>query len=490
MHLLKLFQMKFVKTYFRKYFSAIHSHDLTPTIGLEIHVRLTTSTKLFSESKNEFSKIPNSYIDFFDLSLPGTQPGSIRSALALSCKFPKKLSFDRKHYFYPDQPAGYQITQYYHPLAKDGTIKLYKLEKNQLKPVTIKIKQIHLEQDTGRILYVSNPSRLLIDFNRMGSPLIEIITEPCISSGKEAGEALKKIQSILRNADISDVIIEEGGLRCDVNVSVGNHPKCEIKNLANYEIKRQISIINLGKKIEKQTLGYDTEKNITIKLRKKKDPIYYRYIPDPDLPEIILSKKLLKECKNSITEPKNTDFQKYSSYPYKLLPKTIKTLIEKRAFDYFEKILEKLGNPFNYSEIVGDWIVNKLLGQLNSRKIPFEKNPVSPDQLAFIIKAIESNYITNTSAKFILQNIIDGNKQEIYDIIKSCNYERTSDPYLMLEICRKILNKHKKQVDQYKLGQNKVIKWILGRVMKETQGKFPAIELEQLLKKMIHENNI
>ncbi|EMR11812.1 aspartyl/glutamyl-tRNA(Asn/Gln) amidotransferase, B subunit [Pneumocystis murina B123] len=472
-----------------KYYSTIRS--LIPAIGLEVHARLATSTKLFSKSKNESSEIPNSSVDFFDVSLPGTQPGSIKSALALSCEFPKKCSFDRKHYFYLDQPSGYQITQYYHPLAKNGFIKLYKSnEKNQPELFIVKIKEIHLEQDTGKVSYLSNPSRSLVDFNRMGSSLIEIVTTPCLSSGKEAGETLKEIQSILRNIGTSDANMEDGGLRCDVNVSIGNNPRCEIKNLANYEIKRQISTISLGKKIEKLTLGYDIKKKTTIELRDKEDTISYRYIPDPDLPEIILSKKLLEECKNSLPELQNDIFQKYLSYPYELPLKTIKTLIENHALDYFEKILKILGNPKNYSKITGNWIVNKLIGQLNIRNIPFEKNPVRPDQMASIIEAIKLEYITDISARYILLNIINGDTREIYDIIKTFNYERTSDTYLMLETCRKIINIHKKQVDQYKSGQNKVLKWILGKVIKETQGRFPAIELEQLLQKVINKNNI
>lgn len=332
----------------------------------------------------------------------------------------------------------------------------------------------------------------------MGSPLIEIVTEPCLSSGKEAGETLKKIQSILRNIGTSNANIEEGELRCDVNVSVGNHPKCEIKNLASiksvinatdYEIKRQISVISLGKEIKEETLTYDTIKNITIKLRDKESFMDYRYIPDPDLPEVVLSKELIKECENSLKNLPDTIFQKYISHPYKLPPEIINTLIEKDALNYFEEILKKL-NPINYSKTVSNWVINKLLGQLNIRNIPFQKNPVKPDQIISIIKAIESNYITDTSAKFILQNIIDGDTRNIYDIIKSFDNKRTSDSCLMLKTCQRILRNHQKQINQYKSGQNKVIKWIVGKVMKETHGKFHAIELEQLLKKMINKNNI
>ncbi|KAG5513592.1 hypothetical protein PMAC_001024 [Pneumocystis sp. 'macacae'] len=506
---------------FHKYYNTIQSFNLTPAIGLEIHVRLATSIKLFSESENKFSRIPNSSIDFFDVSLPGTQPESIKSALALSCKFPKKISFDRKHYFYPDQPAGYQITQHHYPLAKNGIIKLYQSKKNnQLKITTIKIKQIHIEQDTGKTSYISNPSRSLIDFNRMGSPLIEIITKPCFSSGKEAGQAIKKIQSILRNANTSNANMEEGELRCDVNVSVGNHPKCEIKNLAsiksiinatgkiypyNYcEIKRQISIISLGKEVKKQTLKYDAKKNIIIRLRDKEESIDYRYIPDPDLPEIILSKKLLKECKNTLPKFSDIVFQKYLSHPYELPLEIVKTLIKKHALDYFEKVLKNLGNPTDYSKILGNWyqyfiisvilkkirIVNKLLRQLNIQNISFQKNPISPEKLAYIIKAVESKHITDISAKLILHNIIEGDTRDIYEIIKSFNYERTSDYHLMLKICQEILINHKKQVDQYKSGQNKIMKWILGKVIKETQGKFPVAKLEELLKEIIDKNNI
>ncbi|CCJ31457.1 unnamed protein product [Pneumocystis jirovecii] len=492
-NIFKLFYKNSIKTIkqFHKYYSTIHSFNLTPAIGLEIHVRLATSIKLFSESENKFSRIPNSSVDFFDKLNKTPILLAIKSAIALSCKFPKKISFDRKHYFYPDQPAGYQITQYYYPLAKNGIIKLYQSEENnQLKIITIKIKQIHLEQDTGKTSYLSNPSKSLIDFNRMGSPLIEIITKPCFSSGKEAGEAIKKIQSILRSANTSDANIEDGGLRCDVNISIGNHPKCEIKNLANCEIKRQISIINLGKEIKKQTLKYDAEKNIIIKLRDKEESVDYRYIPEPDLPEIVLSKKLLKECKKSLPKFTDTVFQKYLSNPYKLPLRIVKTLAKKHAFDYFEKVLKNLGDPINYSEIVANWIVNKLLRQLNIRNISFQKNPVNPETVAYIIKAVESNHITDTSAKFILYNIIEGDTRDIYDIVKSFGHENTSNPYLMLKVCQEILINHKKQVDQYKSGQNKIMKWILGKVIKETQGKFPVEELEQLLKEIINKNNI
>lgn len=261
-------------------------------------------------------------------------------------------------------------------------------------------------------------------------------------------------------------------------------------NFLDCEIKRQISIINLGKEVKKQTLKYNTKKNITIKLRDKENSEYYRYIPDPDLPEIVLSKQLIRECKNSLQKHKNTVFQKYLSHPYKLPPKVIEILIKKYALDYFEKILENLGDPANYSKTVGDWIVNKLLGQLNIRNIPFQKNPVKPDKIATIIKAINENRITVMLAKSILQNIIDGDTREICDIIKSFNYEQASDSYLMLQSCQKILSTHKEQVEQYKSGKNNVMKWILGKVIKETQGRFPVLELEQLLKEMMYKNDI
>ncbi|RHZ82751.1 hypothetical protein Glove_103g10 [Diversispora epigaea] len=472
-------------------------------IGLEIHAQLSSKTKLFSNSSTSFQKPINTNVSVFDAAFPGVMPKlnskcvdlAVATSLALSGNVQLISSFDRKQYFYPDLPAGYQITQHYEPLSIGGKIALSHLDGLEYE-TEVRIKQIQLEQDTGKSIYDIKPGFALIDLNRAGIGLMEIVTEPDIRSSKEAGLILRKLQNILRAVGSSDGNMEEGSLRCDVNVSVHQvgtpfGTRCEIKNLNSVkflmeaievEIKRQINELRIGNRIIQETRGYDVVKNKTFRLRSKETDTDYRFMPEPDLPPLILTKEYLERILNA--SPELPDILKTRLInKYNISLKDVKALMgEEGGVEYFEKIVQyRNRNP----KLVSNWITQDLYGFLNRKNIKFSKNPVSIEQLGSIIDCIEIGDISGNIGKQILAQMISGDTRLASVIIEEKGLKQINNITELETICQDIVMQNTENAKLVREGNQNVFKWFVGQVMRITKGKANPQIVNELLQKLL-----
>ncbi|CAG8580123.1 17496_t:CDS:10, partial [Acaulospora morrowiae] len=416
-------------------------------IGLEIHAQISSRTKLFSSSSTSFNEPVNTNISVIDAAFPGTIPRlnskcvdlAVATSLVLSGDVQLISSFDRKQYFYPDLPAGYQITQHYAPLSIGGKLILTHLDDDDVDhEIEVRIKQIQLEQDTGKSIHDVRPGMALIDLNRAGVGLMEIVTEPDIRTPKEAGLTLRKLQSILRAVGSSDGNMEEGSLRCDANVSI-HEPgtpfgtRCEIKNLNSVkflmgaidaEIERQANELRNGNRVIQETRGYNVAENKTFRLRTKETAIDYRYMPEPDLPPLIIT----KAYERKIRLMKN----------YKISLQDVKTLMgEDGGVEYYEEVA-KNHNPL----LASNWITHELYGLLHSKNIKFSKNPVSTAQLGSIIECIRIGDISGKIGKLVLGQMVSGDKRLAPEIIEEKDWKQITDVNALEAICKEILSQN------------------------------------------------
>lgn len=413
--------------------------------GLEIHTQLCTRNKLFSLSKNDpfaSAEVPNLHTSFFDVSLPGSQPKlnnevilfATKLALALNSQVALKSQFDRKHYFYGDQPLGYQITQHYKPFSKGGFIELTNaLDGIDQDYKRIQLMQLQIEQDTGKSIYRQSEGKSLIDLNRSNVPLIEMVTLPDFVDLKQVRAFIKKYQNLVRHLGISTGDLETGAMRVDVNLSVNDHCRVELKNLSNTssilnaiksEYKRQVDIIRSGNAAKElahsETRGWTGHS--TVKLRSKETTIDYRYMPDPELPPLSLSLDLCNRIMNSLPELPDTQLRKLMSEPYNLSLKDAKILaLNGNGHDQLYKqsgLLDFYLKTFDeYTKLVGDkvqyklptnWIIHELLGGLNRLDLPLEtaKKAIPPSTFAQILESIQHNSLSKPSAKLLLFHIL------------------------------------------------------------------------------------
>ncbi|CAG8577198.1 1233_t:CDS:10, partial [Paraglomus brasilianum] len=431
-------------------------------IGLEIHAQINSKSKLFSSSSASFNKPVSSNVSVIDAAFPGTIPKlnkkcvdlAVATAFALSGEVQRTSSFDRKHYFYPDLPAGYQITQHYAPLSVGGQIRLSSLDGLNYEKL-IRIKQLQIEQDTGKSIRDVRPGMTLVDLNRAGIGLMEIVTEPDIRSPIEAGLVVRKLQALMRALGSSDGNMEEGSLRCDVNVSVHEPDKafgirCEIKNLNSIkflvsaidaEIQRQIQDICRGVSIVQETRGYDVSSNGTYRLREKETAPDYRYMPESDLPQLVLSEDYLRHIKDSLPELPD-DTKKRLIKKYNLSLNDASTLLgESGGIEYFENVAAAGRNP----QHVVNWITHELWGRLNSREIRFQDNPVSPEQLGSLIDCVVNDTISGRTGKDILNQMIDGDRRLAFEIVEANGLRQLSDPDELSKICMTIIKRFPQQ---------------------------------------------
>ncbi|CAG8470520.1 8561_t:CDS:10 [Ambispora gerdemannii] len=460
-------------------------------IGLEIHAQIKSKTKLFSSSSTSFNKPVNTNVSVIDAAFPGTIPQlnarcvelAILTSFALSCNIQRVSSFDRKHYSYPDLPAGYQITQHFAPLAINGKISLSSLLDGLEYDKEIRIKQVQLEQDTGKSLYEIGPDGYpvtLIDLNRAGIGLMEIVTEPDIRSSKESGLLVRKLQSLLRAVGSSDGNMEEGSLRCDANVSVHEPSKpfgtrCEIKNLNSVkflmsaidaEIERQVELLEQGIPIMQETRKFDVPGNKTLRLRAKESLMDYRYMPEADLPELILSEEYLSRIYQSLPElPDSTKFRLTRQYGISAFDAGV-VLGEEGGVEYFEKITNNR-NP----KLVVNWITHELFGQLKTRNVKFIDNPVTVEQLGSLVDSVNQNIISGTTGKQVLAFMIDGDTRLANAIIQEKGLQQINDSVELEKICKRIMAKYPDDIQRIKKGQLKVFKWFVGQIMRETKGQ-------------------
>ena len=470
--------------------------DFSVTIGLEIHAQLKSQTKLFSSDKAGWTEGENDEIHPVSLALPGTLPVlnekalkmALKTGLAFKGEIKNKSRFARKNYFYPDLPKGYQISQYEAPFCEGGLVHFF----NKKQEVSIPLERIHMEEDAGRSLHKGTHS--LINFNRAGIALLEIVTKPAIRDPHSASLCAKAIRRTLRYLEVCDGNLEEGSMRCDCNISVRPKKqtqlgtKVELKNINSfrfiekalyYEIDRQIECLKAGEKIQAETRLYDPSKNQTRPMRTKESASDYRYFPDPDLPQIHFEEKLLKELKLP-----ELPFEKTQRFiqDYSLKPEVAQALVEdKSSADYFEEIALESQDSQNLSL----WFQGELKAQLKERNQ--NSCPISVKDFSKLLKLNKEGVISHKMAKEIFTEMWDkGLDPE--QIIKDKNLKQISGEEELKALITQILKNYPNQVKAYKAGRNKLFAFFIGQIMKETKGQANPQKLSQLLKKELEEH--
>lgn len=456
-----------------------------PVIGLEVHAQLLTEAKLFCNCSTKFGNNPNSNVCPVCLGHPGVLPVLNKKAvefalmmgIATNCRINRHSIFARKNYFYPDLPKGYQISQYEEPLCENGFIDVTKKDGTDKK---IRIKRIHLEEDAGKSIHDKSETTL-IDVNRCGVPLIEIVTEPDINSSEEAYLYLMKIKQIVQYLQICDGNMEEGSLRCDANISVrlkGETQlgvKTEIKNMnsfrnieraLNYEIERQIELLEDGERIVQQTLLWNADLEQAFPMRTKEEEHDYRYFPDPDLTPLLINDDWFEQIKSSIPELPDKKLKRFiEQYS---LPKYDAEILTQDKFlaDYYEKVVSE---TVDY-KLASNWIMVDVMSVLNSNNISINSFSIPPENLAKLIRLISNNVISSKIAKEIFKVMLEENKDpEI--IVKEKNLVQITDESSIKEIVKKVIKNNHSQVIEFIDGKEKVLGFFVGQIMKLTQGK-------------------
>lgn len=469
-----------------------------PTIGIEVHVELKTNTKIFSSSINGYGMGANTLTNVVDLGYPGTLPTvnkevvnqAIKAATVLNCKIRRDMHFDRKNYFYPDNPKNYQITQFDTPIGSDGYV-VIDVDGEAKK---IEIEEMHIEEDTCKSAHRGNVT--LLDFNRAGVPLIEIVTKPCISSSKEAKLYIEKLREILLYAGISDCKMEEGSMRCDANVSIRpdlSSPygtKVEIKNIGSIsnvslsiekEIERQQKLYDKGEKFLPQTRRFDSKLNDTVLMRVKETGNDYRYFPEPDIPYIHLTDDDIKLATSDI--PMLPD-ERRKIY----LEKGISKINADKIINHRE--MSDFLNTFIASDL--DFVIasNLLLGDiasyLNKTNKSLKDTKLTRDGFLDLVNRVRSNELTSKNVKEIIVDIMESDNS-LSEIISEKKISNITDNSLILEIINKVITDNPESIEDYKNGHDRCIKFLMGQVMKESKGKADPREAMRLLKEELEE---
>jgi len=467
-------------------------------IGLEVHAQLLTKSKMFCSCPNHFGGEPNSQICPVCTGQPGSLPVinqkaielGTRAALALGCQIHEESVFARKNYFYPDLPKGYQISQFERPFCTGGEL-VIRLKTGEEK--RIGITRIHFEEDAGK--NVHGTVGTLVNLNRAGVPLIEIVSEPEMRTSHEAGQYLRALRSILRYADICDGNMEEGNFRCDANISVrpwGQKEfgtKIELKNInsfrfvekaIDYEIGRQIEIVEAGGKLSQQTRSYDNAKNITTLMREKESAHDYRYFPEPDLPALVISGQLREEVGKGMPELPSAKRERFKAL-YQLNDYDAGVLTaSKELARYYEDVVAATKN----AKASSNWVTNDLLGRLNAGGKEIEDTPVSSQNLADLIAKVESGEISGKIAKTVFEGMFETRKAPS-DIIREKGLVQISDTGSLETAIRKVMDSNPGQVKDYKAGKVKLLGFFVGQVMKETKGQANPGVLNDLVKKLL-----
>jgi len=473
--------------------------DFEVNIGIEVHVQLSTKTKLFCTNENSFVHQPNSNICQICTAQPGILPVinkqainfAIKAGLATHCTIANLSKFDRKHYFYADLPKGYQITQQKEPICTEGYITIRR-EDETLKQIPII--RIHMEEDAGKNIHSQNSNESFIDLNRAGTPLIEIVSAPTISSSYEAREYLKQLRLIMLYTNISTGNMEEGAFRADTNISVRRKgetklgTRCELKNInsfkfigdaTDYEIERQIKLVKSGQEVRQETRLWDTKEKKTYVMRSKEEAADYRYFNDPDLPYIELSDEEILTIKAQLPELPEQRFERFKT--------------EKNLTDYEAEILVndlELGNFFDKvssltkSKQVINWILRNLLGYINDQRITLAESKISPESLAKLIEMQENNVINNRIAQEVFK-IMAQTGENPEKIVKEKGLEQMGDSGELEKIIKEIVENNPKEVAEYKSGREKVFGFFVGQAMQKTKGKGDPTAINVLLKKYL-----
>ncbi len=454
-------------------------------IGLEVHAELSTKTKIFCSCSTEFGGEPNTHTCPICMAMPGTLPVlnekvveyAVKAGLATNCEISRNSKNDRKNYFYPDLPKSYQISQFDKPLCEHGYIEI---DTNDGKK-QIRLTRIHIEEDAGKLNHDEFGGGSLVDLNRAGVPLIEIVSEPDLRSAEEAEQYLRKLKSILEYIEVSDCKMQEGSLRADVNVSVRKlgdtkfGTRTEMKNMnsfrsivraIDYEVDRQIDILEDGGKIEQETLRWDDVSGKTFSMRDKEDAQDYRYFPDPDLVAIRLSEEYIQSIKDNLPELPESRKERYIN-EYKLSEKDAKTITNSKYLsDLFEGALKICGN----AKAVNNLIISDISRILNEKELEPEGIPFTAEHLAELVSLIDKNIISSSIAKKVLEELFE-NPKAPSKIIEEKGWIQISDEGAIKEVVLKVLEANAQSVADYKAGKDKALGFLVGQAMKETKGK-------------------
>jgi len=468
-------------------------------IGLEVHVHLKTKTKAFCGCSTEFGSKPNSQTCPVCLGFPGALPVlnaealdyAIKVGLALNCSIQEYTKFDRKNYFYPDLPKNYQISQYDLPVAKEGFLDIDCSNKTK----RIRIRRVHLEEDAGKLIHKDNVS--LVDFNRSGMPLLEIVTEPDINSPEEAYEYLTTLKSIIQYLGISDCDMEKGSLRCDANISIrekgfeGLGTKTELKNMNSfkgvrdglaYEIERQTDILLSGGKITQETRLWNAEAMASAAMRSKEEAQDYRYFPEPDLPPFTITPEKIKILRDAIPELPGEKLNRFIS-SYGIHESDAKIIIaDKKDSDYAEECLKTY--PGQDKKIVVNWLIGALMAEANLRNSSIAGLGLAPRELINLIEYVSTGKISNLVAKAVLKEMVETGKSAS-DIIQSKNLIQISDSDALLKHIEEVIAQNANSVESYRSGKTNAIMYLVGQVMKKTQGKANPKLVQEMLKRRL-----
>ena len=468
-------------------------------IGLEIHVQLSTNSKLFSGGSTGFGAEPNTHVDLIDMGLPGVLPvanreafyKAIRFGLATNAEINQTSSFDRKNYFYPDLPKGYQITQMAMPIVGKGSIKIDVDGSEKI----INITRAHLEEDAGKSIHDLFDGETGVDLNRAGTPLLEIVSEPEISNAKEAVAYFKAVRQLVTFLDICDGNMAQGSMRCDVNVSIKKQEdeelgtRAEIKNInsfkfieraINFEIERQIRIIESGESVVQETRLYDSVKNETRSMRSKEEANDYRYFPCPDLLPVVISDNEFNDIKNNLPELPDEKEKRYMSESNLEEAEAKIISSSKTMANMFEDACSKTDD----SKLVANWLVGDISALLNKDNIDIEESKLSSNNFATLIERISDKTISGKIAKSVLEEVWESG-HDVDNIIKDKGLVQIQDESVLEEIAQKIINDNPSQVGAYKGGKDKLFGFFVGQVMKETQGKANPKSVNDILKNLL-----
>jgi len=473
--------------------------EFEPVIGLEVHAQLKTNTKIFCACSTSFGAPPNSHTCPVCLGMPGVLPVlnkkvvdfALRMALATNCEITCESRFARKNYFYPDLPKGYQISQYELPIAEHGHVDI---EVNgDLR--RIGITRIHMEEDAGKLVHDPDRPVSMVDFNRTGVPLIEIVSEPDIRQPEEAGAYLRQLRAIVRYLEICDGNLEEGSFRCDANVSIrpmGTQPlgtRTELKNLNSfkhvekalkYEISRQKEVIMDGGQIMQETRLWDPDKNKTTSMRGKEEAHDYRYFPDPDLLPLVIDEAWIEKVKINLPELPDTKKKRFMDQ-YELPSYDAELLTSDRELaQYFENCTREFPQP----KKVSNWVMGSLLGLLNAQEKTIEDSPVSAVDLARLLALVEEGAISGKIAKTVLAEMAQSGKAA-KQIVAEKGLVQITDTGALEDVVLKIISSHPKEVEAYKNGKTKLLGFFVGQIMKETRGQANPKLVNEILKQKL-----
>ena len=475
--------------------------DYEVVIGLEVHAELSTKTKIFCNCSTEFGAMPNAHTCPICMAMPGTLPVlnekvveyAVKAGLATNCSISKDSKNDRKNYFYPDLPKSYQISQFDKPLCNNGYIEI---EDENGEKKQIRILRIHIEEDSGKLNHNEFSGGSLVDLNRAGVPLIEIVSEPDIRSAKEADQYLRKLKSTLEYIEVSDCKMQEGSFRADVNVSVHKPgtpfgTRTEMKNMNSfksisrgieYEIQRQIEVLENGGIVEQETLRWDDVSGRTFSMRDKEDAQDYRYFPEPDLVAIKLSDEYIENIRKTLPELPESRKARYMS-EYKLSEKDARLLTaSKYLSNLFEDAKEICGN----AKAVANWILSDISRILNEEEMEPENIPFTGKELAKLVSLIENGTISSAIGKKVLEELFALGKENMKDpeeIIKEKGWIQISDEGAIKEVVMQILDANPQSIADFKAGKDRALGFLVGQAMKSTKGKANP----QMLNKMFLE---